>query len=271
LAPTLHSVCAATHMVFVLTATRRSSPLLHQARGIDQHIRNYGTGQIYVYELDKEGVTDPARYPVVYHTVDTVGGKWVEQVILRAPDVKVGDRFGTSIAVHQAQIIVGAPGASAQVRALLCPAVLCCPVLSCVVLPCAVLCCPVLCCALLCPAVLSCLVLSCAVLCCVVPCCAVLCCVVLCPAVLSCPVLSCPVLCPAVLSCPVLCCPVLCCALLCCVRQCWAVQRHLGVTVFLRWCDQSLSCGLLSLVDGNFPPPFLFPPSPTPAAACVCV
>jgi hypothetical protein len=199
---------------------------LHQARGIDQHIRNYGTGQIYVYELDKEGVTDPARYPAVYHTVDTVGGKWVEQVILRAPDVKVGDRFGTSIAVHQAQIIVGAPGASAQVRALLS-----CPVLlSCVVPCCAVLCCLVMCCAL-----------SCAV-----PCCALLCC--------------------AVLLWAVLCCSGLCCAVLCC-----AVQRHLGGAVFLRWCDQSLSCGLLLLVDGNFPPPFLFSPSPTPAAACVCV
>ncbi len=88
---------------------------LLQARGIDQFLRNYGTGQVYVFELDTEGVTDPTRYPVLYHTPDSVGGKWVEQVILRSPDAKVGDRLGSSIAIHQSQIIVGAPGAAAQV------------------------------------------------------------------------------------------------------------------------------------------------------------
>ena len=175
-----------------------------------------------MYELDKEGVTDPARYPVVYHTVDTVGGKWVEQVILRAPDVKVGDRFGTSIAVHQAQIIVGAPGASAQVRALLS-----CPVLpSCVVPCCAVLCCLVMCCAL-----------SCAV-----PCCALLCC--------------------AVLLWAVLCCSGLCCAVLCCAVLCNAIWVGLCFSVgVINHCLAVCFCWWMvtSLLPSSFPHPPLPP------------
>ena len=52
----------------------------------------------------------------VAQTADLVNGKWVEQNILLAPDLKVGDRFGDAVAIHRAQITVGAPGASSQVR-----------------------------------------------------------------------------------------------------------------------------------------------------------
>ena len=48
-------------------------------------------------------------------TVDAAGGVWVEQVILSAPDGQVGDRFGDSIDIHRIQVVIGAPGANAQV------------------------------------------------------------------------------------------------------------------------------------------------------------